>query len=68
MGDEWGRLVDRRLSQLELRGAVDDVHRDNVEKRLSQIEDTLKWLVRLIIGAMITGVIAFIVGGGFLPR
>ena len=64
MGDDWARLVDRRLAQLETRGAVDDVHRGNVEKRLTEIEDTLKWLVRLILGALVLGVVAFALRGG----
>ncbi|ROT95849.1 pseudouridine synthase [Histidinibacterium lentulum] len=64
MADDWTRLVDRRLAALETRGAVDDVHRAAVEKRLSAIEDTLKWLVRLILGTLVLGVMAFALGGG----
>lgn len=63
--DEWMRTVDSRLAALEKQGAVDDVHRDNVEKRLSSIEDTLKWLVRLVIGAIIMAAMAYALKGGF---
>jgi hypothetical protein len=62
--DDWNRTVDRRLAVLETRSAVDDVHRGNVEKRLTSIEDTLKWLVRLIIGALVTAILAVAVDIG----
>jgi hypothetical protein len=46
---------------------VDEVHRHNVEKRLGSIEDTLKWLVRLVLGALIAAALALVVGSGFAP-
>jgi len=60
----WRESVDLRLARLEQQGAVDAVHRTNVETRLGSIEDTLKWLVRLIIGALLLGFVAFILRGG----
>lgn len=57
--------IEARLSTVERNGAVEAVHRDNVEKRLFSIEDTLKWLVRLIFGGMLMGVVAYALGGGF---
>lgn len=64
MTDDWNRAIERRLSTIETRAAVDEVHRINVEARLSSIEDTLKWLVRLIIGALVMAGLAFAVSGG----
>lgn len=66
MTPEWCRQVERRLQDLETRNAVDEVHRVNVERRLGSIEDTLKWLVRLIIGAIILSALAFTLGGGLV--
>ena len=57
--------VESRLTNVETKNAVDEVHRENVEKRLSSIEDTLKWLVRLVIGALIMAALAFALKGGF---
>lgn len=54
-----------RLTVVETKNAVDEVHRVNVEKRLASIEGTLRWLVRLIIGALILALVAFLVSGGF---
>lgn len=70
--DEWRAKVEARLSGIEGRlavaetqSAVDEVHRLNVEDRLTSIEDTLKWLVRLIIGALLLAVLAYALKGGF---
>ena len=41
-----------------------EVHRLNVDKRLGNIENTLKWLVRLIIGAFLMAAIAWALRGG----
>ena len=65
MSEERFGQVEARLATLETQSAVDDVHRSNVEKRLSSIEDTLKWLVRLVIGALIVGGVTYVMQGGF---
>lgn len=69
--EEWRGGVLRRLSEVEQRlgavetkNAVDEVHRANVEKRLSGIEGTLQWLVRLVIGAILLAAIGFAMNGG----
>jgi len=66
MNDEWARSIENRLNVLETRNAVEEVHRLNVENRLTSIEDTLKWLVRLIVGAFLLAVIAYALKGGFI--
>ncbi len=66
MAPEQEKLLEARVRTLETRSAVDDVHRANVEKRLGAIEDTLKWLVRLVFGALLLAVITYGVRGGFL--
>ena len=69
LSEEWRRSVEKRLQSLELRDAVSEVHGLNVEARLSGIEESLKWLLRLIVGAVVTGVFAILLAGGgpFLP-
>ncbi len=64
--DDWNRIIERRLAALETRSAVDEVHRVNVEARLAAIEDTLKWLVRLIMGALIMAVVAYVLKEGLI--
>ena len=64
MTEERLTQVEVRLASLETQAAVDDVHRANVEKRLIAIEDTLKWLVRLVIGALILGAVTYAIRGG----
>ena len=65
MDRTWFDKVDQRLSTIETRNAVDAVHRDNVADRLGAIEDTLKWLVRLIIGGFLMGALTYALLGGF---
>ena len=48
----------------ELALLTKDFH--SIDKRLSNIEDTLKWLVRLVIGALIMAVIGFALKGGLV--
>ena len=55
-----------RIGELEMRNAVEEVHRHNVSARLAAIEDTLKWLVRLIIGGLLIAALTFVVQGGLV--
>ena len=64
MDNDWHLKVDERLTSLETRNAVDDVHRLNVTERLSAIEDTLKWLVWLMICALIVAGLTYALNGG----
>ena len=61
--DRMSRL-EARVATLETQSAIDDVHRENVGTRLGHIEDTLKWLVRLVIGGLLMAGIAFVMQGG----
>ena len=65
MQSDWMDGVEKRLIELETHNAVNAVHRINVADRLLAIEDTLKWLVRLIIGALIIGGVTYAIQGGF---
>jgi hypothetical protein len=65
MDRTWFDKVEQRLGLIETRNAVDEVHRDNVADRLGAIEDTLKWLVRLIIGGFLMGALTYALQGGF---
>ena len=59
--------LERRVIALETRDAVDEVHHQNLTGRLDSIEDTLKWLVRLIIGGMVVALVGYSVQGGIAP-
>ncbi len=55
--------IEDRMIAVEKKSAIDEVHRANVEKRLSSIENTLHKLVWLIIASLIGGMMAFIMRG-----
>lgn len=65
MTNDWQRAIETRLTVLETRNAVEEVHRINVENRLNAIEDSLKWLVRLILGAFVLALVTYALRGGF---
>ncbi|MEO1639152.1 MAG: hemolysin XhlA family protein [Pseudomonadota bacterium] len=60
------QLIEQRIVALETRNAVDEVHRANVSDRLGAIEDTLKWLVRLVVGGLLMAALTYAVQGGFV--
>lgn len=64
MTDPWSQSVEQRLANLETRKAVDEVHFANLSARLVAIEDTLKWLVRLVFGGIVMAALALILQGG----
>ena len=64
MNEAWMQGIEQRVVALDTRNAVDDVHRVNVSDRLGAIEDTLKWLVRLIFGGLVLGGLTFALQGG----
>jgi len=64
MDNDWHLKVDERLAALETRNAVNELHRLNVTERLSANEDTLKWLVRLMIGGLIVAGLTYALNGG----
>lgn len=55
--------VEDRLNHIEKQDAVAEVHRANVETRLSSIEGTLQKLVWLIIGSLLAYVLNQILAG-----
>ncbi|WP_438956141.1 pseudouridine synthase [Cognatiyoonia sp.] len=65
MEREWTQQVEQSLAVLETGKAVDEVHRANVTARLSTIEDTLKWLVRLVLGGLILSGLTYALSGSF---
>lgn len=68
--EKWRFKIDNRLDKIEIRisdleknAAVEEVHRTNVESRLGKIETNLTWLVRLMVGAIISAGLAFLLNG-----
>lgn len=55
---------DKRLSKVEKDTAVTNVEFVSVKGDLKDIKDSLSWVTRLIIGALILALITFLVSGG----
>lgn len=63
--EEWRRAIDilnarKDEAWLNLNGRFNDL-----DKKISDISNTLRWINKLIIGGIIAGVIAFMIKGGF---
>ncbi|WP_051419670.1 hemolysin XhlA family protein [Paracoccus pantotrophus] len=56
---------DSRIQTLETRQAVAAVEAENIQKSLAKIEGGIGWLLKLVIGGIIAGVVAFLIRGGF---
>ena len=56
--------IQNRVVQLEKSNAIADVHRLNVEKRLTAIEIALNRLVWLMISVLVAGIGTFVLQGG----
>jgi hypothetical protein len=67
VSEERLKDIESRVARIETMQAVADALGKTIESRLGKIEDTLTWLVRLIIGAMIMAILAFMISGGFIP-
>jgi len=67
VSDPWVQSVEKRLANLETRKAVDEVHLTNLTARLMAIEDTLKWLVRVVFGGLVLAGLTFVLQGGLTP-
>lgn len=64
MPTELENQIDARLAAVETQQAVAAVHQVNAAKRLTAIEDTLKWLVRLVVGGVVLGFVSYALKGG----
>lgn len=56
--------LEKEVNLLVTASEVRGVHQQNVETRLTQIEDTLKWLVRVIIGTILLALIKLLIDKG----
>jgi hypothetical protein len=65
MNEQWMIGVDKRLQSVETFQAVEANHRINVERRLGGIEQSIRWLIQLVGGALILAVVGFALNGGF---
>lgn len=58
-------FLDKRVTDLERDAAVSNERQLGMQASLSKIDNNTTWLVRLIVGALIAGALAFMIKGGF---
>lgn len=61
--DRLDKIGDR-VTTLEKDGAVTEVRMATIQQSLGKIESTTGWVLKIVIGGILTAIIAFIVRGG----
>lgn len=56
--------LEKRVAVLETAQAVDGVHRANIDNRLTKIESGQQWLIRIVVGSVISAFLAWVYSGG----
>lgn len=57
--------LEKRIAQIELKIATSEIERTNVASRVGSMEDTQKWIVRLIVGGVLLALLGAVLQGGF---
>lgn len=56
---------DSRIKALETQQAVAAERSEAIKEALGEIRGDQRWLIRLVIGGILAGVVAFLIRGGF---
>lgn len=62
--ESFNKNLADRIVELEKQAAVSAVQKQNTEKRIKQFEDMVKWIVRLIVGGIVSFALAYALSGG----
>lgn len=55
---------DTRLTKLETHTAVAAERAEHIQKSLDKLESGQSWLIRLVLGGIVMGALAFLISGG----
>ena len=55
---------DIRLTKLETHTAVAAERAEHIQKSLDKLENGQSWLIRLVLGGIVMGALAFLISGG----
>jgi hypothetical protein len=64
LSEERFRTIEDRVAKLETNTAVIRADQKHISQGVDEIKDNVKWLMRLVIGALVLAGIAFLVNGG----
>lgn len=65
--EAWQRQKDIDSARHDERWKHMDERFNRLETGLGDVNGTLKWIMRIIIGGILAGVVAFMIRGGFAP-
>jgi len=64
LSEERFRVIEDRVAKLETNTAVMRADQKHISEGVDEIKDNVKWLMRLVVGALVLAGIAFMVNGG----
>jgi len=64
LSEERFRVIEDRVAKLETNTAVIRADQKHISQGVDEIKDNVKWLMRLVIAALIMAGITFMVNGG----
>ncbi len=65
--DEHGHRIrdhGERIGSIEMRQATQAVQIAHIDSRLTEIQTGIRWIIQLVIGGIVMGMIAFVIAGG----
>jgi len=68
--DEYEQLrreleqIQKSLVEIKVSNAETHARQQGLSEKVEELRGNFRWLVRLVIGALLTAIIAFVVGGG----
>lgn len=57
-------LKERRIGALEQTAAAQEVVNGTFKEKLDRIQSGITWLIQLVVGGILAGVVAFVLAGG----
>lgn len=63
--EEQHSTLKDRVSAIETGQAVNAERYNHIDGRLGKIEQSLTWLLRIVIGGIVVAVVGFLIRGGF---
>lgn len=63
--EDWRSVRDIADARAEEQRKHLDARFDALQKQIADVNDTLRWINRLIIGGILSGIVTFLIAGGF---
>ena len=66
MEEQWKTTMEARITKLETTSAVEEERHRGYTRRLDAIDGHLSWILKLLVGSILMGLITFMLKGGMV--